>query len=379
MRIAYLTTSFVPSVAANSVQVVEMCSALAELGHEVTLYAVEGPVDAEPFGYYGVPPGFALQRASREVAGGAPRRVGAAAYVARQLRHLWSQPAADLYFARAARLLLGVAARGRPLRYEAHVLPAPGPRRAVQRALFALPNFDRLVCISDALARDYADAFPGVRERIVVAHDAARPLPAVPAALDRQWPGRPGATQVGYVGGIYPGRGVETLVEAAGELPGVDFQIIGGNPAAVAEWHARCALPNVHFWGHVPRAMVPAVYARLDVLTAPFRGSVSVHGGAGDTSRWMSPLKIFEYMSAGRAIVCGDFPVLREVLRDGDNAILLPGEDAAAWTRAIAELDSDPAMRARLGASALADFEAHHTWRSRAEAVIAGVAQRGAQ
>lgn len=366
MRIAYLTTSFVPSRAANSVQVVKMAHALGRRGHDVTLYAAYGDTGIDPMAFYGVGATFELARTVRPAGG----RLGAARYLASQVARLHTAPRADLYYGRAARLLLAAAPLGRPLGYEAHVLPSSAGRRAAQKALFALPNFAGLVCISDALRRDYLAAFPRLDpQRVLVAHDGSDPLD-LPDNAPRTL-GRPGALQVGYVGSIYRGRGIDTLVHLATALPDVDFQVIGGAPDAVDD--ARQDAPsNMHFHGHQPHAELPAFYAQLDVLTAPYRGDrVAVHGGGGDIRRWMSPLKVFEYMSTGRAIVSADIPVLREVLRDGENAMLVPSDDLAAWVDAIAALRDDPRRRAQLGAAALSDFLAHYTWEQRADAIAA--------
>jgi glycosyltransferase involved in cell wall biosynthesis len=56
------------------------------------------------------------------------------------------------------------------------------------------------------------------------------------------------------------------------------------------------------------------------------------------TVRYMSPLKMFEYMAAGRPIVATDFPVVREVLRDGETAILVKPDSAQALREGIAGL-----------------------------------------
>ncbi len=82
---------------------------------------------------------------------------------------------------------------------------------------------------------------------------------------------------------------------------------------------------------------------------------------------------MFEYMAAGRAIVSGDLPVLREVLDDRRNALLCPGGDLAAWTVALRTLAADPALRHRLGSAARADMLGHYSWDARARAVIDGL------
>jgi glycosyltransferase involved in cell wall biosynthesis len=371
MNIALLTTSLIPSVAANSVQVMKMARAMADIGQQVTLYAAEGPIDREPFAFYGVPRTFTLALAERGTSG----KLGAARYLATQTARLWEAPAADLYYGRVARLLLTVAPRRRPLRYEAHVLPPAGPRRAVQRALFAAPNFDRLICISAALADDYAAAFPSLdRDAIIVAHDGADPIDLAATTPLQPWPGRAGAFQLGYVGGVYPGRGIETLVAVARRSPAIDVHIIGGTPEAIAPWVNAGTPPNLHFHGHLPHERLAGAYARLDALAAPYSARVGVHGTAGtgrsDISRWMSPLKVFEYMATGLPILCTDLPVIREVLRDGETALLLGPGDYDAWTRAVGRLAADSALRQKLGAGARRAFEAEHTWTQRARRVI---------
>jgi glycosyltransferase involved in cell wall biosynthesis len=82
----------------------------------------------------------------------------------------------------------------------------------------------------------------------------------------------------------------------------------------------------------------------------------------------MSPLKVFEYMSSGKAIVCADFPVLREVLSD-DNAILVNPEDRDGWVSAIERL-KDRNLREQLGQQAYQDFLEHYTWKKRAAKVL---------
>ena len=86
----------------------------------------------------------------------------------------------------------------------------------------------------------------------------------------------------------------------------------------------------------------------------------------------MSPLKVFEYMSLGRAIVASDLPVLRECLQDGKSALLVDAGDVTAWCRAI-DCMRDPAVRASLGSAARQQFEAKHTWHGRAHQVVANL------
>jgi glycosyltransferase involved in cell wall biosynthesis len=80
---------------------------------------------------------------------------------------------------------------------------------------------------------------------------------------------------------------------------------------------------------------------------------------------------MFEYMAAGKPIVSSDLPVLREVLEDERNSLLVPPLDLAGWARAIRRLEADPGLRDRLGSTARADQIARYTWDQRAASVLA--------
>jgi glycosyltransferase involved in cell wall biosynthesis len=82
-------------------------------------------------------------------------------------------------------------------------------------------------------------------------------------------------------------------------------------------------------------------------------------------------MKLFEYMAAGRAILSGDLPVLREVLNES-NGLLLPTEDVQAWVDGLSGLLADPDRMRSLGKQARLDAAAY-TWEARAARMLAGI------
>jgi glycosyltransferase involved in cell wall biosynthesis len=107
-------------------------------------------------------------------------------------------------------------------------------------------------------------------------------------------------------------------------------------------------------------------------LLAPYQSSVTVPGG-GDVGRWMSPLKIFEYMAAGKAILASDLPVLREILSHGETALLCPPHNIESWIESLNQLQKDPELRALLGNNAKTVFQSQHTWQARAKKVLENI------
>jgi glycosyltransferase involved in cell wall biosynthesis len=366
MRIDYIAGTAFPSRVASAVNVLKMCQAFAGLGHTVTLYARGRQEDAPAvFASYGIAPAFDLVLR-------APQRWPLAKNLLYPLllrRAMAARPPADLLYGRHAYALAAALGRGSaPFAYEAHAMPSRRARQLAERWLFRQPRFALLVAISGALAEDYAASRPGLP--LMVAHDGADPM-ADPDSWIGPWPGRPGRPQLGYVGHLYPGKGMEMVAALAAALPECDLHAVGGTEADLMRWRARCAgQPNLHLHGHVPHARVPAWLARFDLLLAPPAPSVASAAGR-EIGRWMSPLKLFEYMAAGKPILASDIPALREVLRDGETALLLPPGEVAAWAAAARGLVAAPARAAALGARAQAVFLANYTWQARAQRILA--------
>ena len=106
-----------------------------------------------------------------------------------------------------------------------------------------------------------------------------------------------------------------------------------------------------------------------DILLAPYQQNLQIANKGENTSGFMSPLKIFEYMAAKKAIICSDLPVLREVLNDS-NAILVSPLKIQEWIAAIEKL-MDDRIRARFAASAYDDVKKNYTWNKRAHNILA--------
>ena len=175
---------------------------------------------------------------------------------------------------------------------------------------------------------------------------------------------------VGYAGSLKPGKGIERIAALAERLPDVAFEVLGGTPEEVRAWRARCS-PNFRLRGFVPPAEVAPALAACDALLTPYQPRVLVGPKRVDVAPWMSPLKIFEAMANGRPILASDLPAVREVLRDGHNALLAPADDLDAWVDLIRALQRDPSIGRELAARARRDVEQAHNWDQRAQVILA--------
>lgn len=367
MNIAYLSNSAIPSRTANSVHVMKMCQAFADNGNQVRLYARRGPLQSDVSRHYGVEKSFDLCFSDYPAIPGLSHFV----YSRQVARTVRGEPLPDLLYARHIYSLYGLRNSGCALIYEAHSSPANPLQRHMESRLCKHPRLQRFVVISEALRGYYLKLFPHLDpERIQVAHDAADPVDLTAATDGPAWTGRRDAPQIGYTGHLYPGKGMELIAELAPRLPGMDFHVIGGTEADVARWRQDCDSPNLFLHGFVPHGRLNQYYRHLDVLIAPYQARVAAAGSKGNIADWMSPLKLFEYMSAGKPIVCSDLPVLREVLEHDRTALLAPATDPDAWARALNRLAREPDLGESIATAAHQQFLDHHTWQQRAAAVL---------
>jgi len=365
VKIAYLSHSPLLTQVANAIHVMQMCDAFASHGHEVSLYARGRSRRARDlFRAYGLEPGrFKIALLPR----GTLKILGRSTYALMQVVRARVLDSPDLYYARcpasaAFALFFG------DVVLEVHELPRSRLEKRLQRFTLKHPRLRRVVTVSRALLDDLQREHPGLLDRLdcVVAPDGAALRPATMPFSIRRGPGR----QIGYAGALRPGNGIGMIIALAEALPRDTFHVVGGSREDVAAWRARQRSSNIVWYGQHDPACIPAFLASCDVLLAPYEDGPKTWSGQ-DTSRWMSPLKVFEYMAAGRAMVVSDYAVLREVLRE-DFAELAPPGRIDAWLESLHRLE-DPATRARLGERARAELAERYTWNARAATVLAGL------
>jgi glycosyltransferase involved in cell wall biosynthesis len=372
MKIAYLSSAAVPSDSANSLQVMKMCQAFAQEGNEVHLILppADGPEDGDAPGaaariirQYGLTAAFPIHRVKLLPLLG---RRGLAWAEAGEASHL----SPHLIYTRGIDIAWAVAQLGFPVMLEVHQPPSGRIGPLYFRQILGRRNL-RLAVISGALEQILRRTYPGLHGReILILPDAVdgeayRGLPA---------PGRARAKlalpvrkfTAGYAGSLVAGRGVELICELARRLPEINFLMLGGTPEEVRECKERSA-ENVRWLGHVPNRDVPLYQAACDALLMPYQREVTIRG-KGNTAEIMSPMKLYEYMAAGRAILSSDLPALRVMLNE-KNSVLLPPEDAPAWADALEKLRRNADRRKRLALRARADVRPH-TWRNRAKRIL---------
>jgi glycosyltransferase involved in cell wall biosynthesis len=232
------------------------------------------------------------------------------------------------------------------------------PRLAHGTERLVLRRADRIAAVSENAAKTLIAAGADPARVVVVpngvevarfAGAAARPLPFPDDAF-----------VVAFTGLFYPWHGVRHLAEAFVRLhaarPDARLVLVGdGEERALAE-AILAPTGAALLTGMVARDDVPGYLAAADVLVSPHERNDDFIG---------SPIKLWEYMAAGRAIVASRVAQLAGVLRDGETALLVEPSDPAALAGALIRLHDDPDLRTRLGAAAGREAAERHSWDAR--------------
>lgn len=364
-KLIYLSYSAIPSPHANSLQVMEMCNALADAGMDVELYGLKTQIRTPPAQLYDLPENqIRFHRIRMPRVKLISRFLYGISVVWSLLRN--SQKAIiygrDFYTMALLAVLPGIPEF--PLFFEAHQPPQSRLEEALQKLIFKSNAFAGLVTISQALKEAYLQRFPFLKAvQIEVLPDAARPLKNAIETIPNEPP------VLGYIGSLQAGKGMETISKIAALRTDFEFHIVGGSSQQVREWKNKCR-GNVIFYGHQPTAKVQELIRKFDIMLAPYQGSVKVGKKRVDIARWMSPLKIFEYMAAARPMLVSNLPVLKEVLQHESNCLLAAPDSLDDWIRQIDRLRNDDQLRVSLAQQAYSDFTAHYTWQKRAQKLL---------
>jgi glycosyltransferase involved in cell wall biosynthesis len=268
-----------------------------------------------------------------------------------------------------------------PFVFEAHALSADYERecgRSARRVARADARTRRILGGAAGVAAITA----GLRDSLVSRYGFGGPSVVARSGIDlarfpRSWSGgrgaQAGAPRVAYVGRLGAWKAVGALVDAVARIPSARLVLVGAGDDGDAERLRARALAagagdRVELRGRIPHREVAAALADADVAVHALPADLSI--AARDTS----PLKLLEYLAVGVPVVAPDLPSIREIVTDGESAVLFPPGVPGAIEAALRRVLADPALQRRLSDAGRAIAE-RHDWDARAR-ILAGLYEK---
>lgn len=379
MIIIYPVNTTFPSTRANTIQILNTANAVANAGNIVHLIARKGSASEEEiFEYYGVRRSEKLQLHLVPPAKWLTSARGQESLVFKQTIQVLHENRKDskVLFTRDplfARILVNFRTLFRfKLVYEAHTLFSETAKetympiawneqkekRIRKREKFVFSKVDGIVFITSSLRNFVQQRFP-IQQPSAVIHDGAN-VPDAPSAEKK-----PGV--LCYSGQFYWWKGMSTLMESMRWVEGGTLRLYGGGYSTVHDDLAlmqkvidQHGLQNkIEFQGFLPPSKIPAALAECSIGILPLpRNVIANHCN--------SPLKLFDYMAQGLAVVSSDLLTIREIIEHGRNGHLVPAGDPRALAGGIHRLLSDEAYRQSLVQSAFETVR-NYSWQQRGQ------------
>lgn len=389
VHICYIAGTKIPSLKANSIQVMKMCQAMVELHHHVTLIIPDFISDPTKlpvsiWQHYGIQGNFPIKTLNppliRKPYHSIPKpfRVNIFSW---QAVSLSQRLQADVIYTRYLPVAVLSSAKGIPTIYELHEMP----NRINSIYLYVLiksPGFKHFVVITEGLKQELIEKHPAIfkNEKIILAPDGVdierfADLPTDVRLAQRKI----GLEDVsglvaGYVGHFYKGKGTDFLIELAKCCPNITFLMVGGEPEDVNFYLERLRqddITNVHLTGFVPNSVVPMYLAACNILLLPNQLAKDNSVMAKNFSSWTSPMKLFEYMATGKPIAVSNLAVLREVVNDKNSILCTPG-DLQEWKNILVEMTNNKDIYQARAMQAQIDV-LQYTWHNRVRKCLTGL------
>lgn len=237
--------------------------------------------------------------------------------------------------------------------------------RAKQLLRYNLKIADRVICVSEPAKRHLMTNWNVPMEKIEILPNAVdihrfRPDPSLRAAT-RASLRLEANPLILFVGSFYPWHDVATLLKAFAAVLAAhrEARLIlvgeGTEREKMMRYAADLQIEDaVKFTGFIPHEQVSNMVNAADIAVVPVPKM--------EQEMWLSPMKLFEYMASGKAIVASAMGQIANVIRDGQNGLLVPAGDVQALTDALRKLIEDAELRERLGAQAREDAMREYSW-----------------
>jgi glycosyltransferase involved in cell wall biosynthesis len=246
---------------------------------------------------------------------------------------------------------------GKPLRGLSRV-------HALRAAQFCYRTAAKIICVSDVAKEMLVNLRNVPREKIAVLPNAADVHISVSKERIRNIRSHLGLEDnptVVFVGNFYRWHDTAIIVEAFKEVvhnvPDARLVFIGDGemrPATETRVSQLGIADYVRFTGRVKHRQIADYISACDVAVAAFPPM--------EIPFWGSPMKIFEYMAAGKAIVASRVSQISEIIRDGYNGVLVEPGQVKDLAKAIVMLLCDPVKREWLGQNARREAVERYSW-----------------
>ena len=338
MKICYLSNSAIPSSMASSIQIVKMCEAFTSLNNEVTLITtnvLKTKINLNE--YYNIKSKFSFIRMKKfDIF---PLGINYYLFsISSILESLKYRP--DIYITRNFfTCFLLVLLRKKTVMELHHDLEIESRivRFLVKKFKFLNSKFlKKIVAITNGVKEEYVKKNFIDEKKIMVLASGSSIKKTFKFSNNKKF------FNIGYFGSLYKSRGLNLIKELA-KVDKKNQYYLYGDFKKMSNFKYKNINKNLHIQDYIPYKDIPNSLSKMDILLMPYTSSITVAGNVGDITKFTSPLKLFDYLTVGKIIICSDFKVLKEAIKDKQNAIFVKNfKNVFSWKNEIDKLINQP-------------------------------------
>ena len=335
MKICYLSNSAIPSDYASSIQIVKMCEAFTSLGNKVQLVTRGGGKNQSVFKYYDVNFKFTIKflKNFKTFPLGIKYYLFSIVSIYESLKF---KP--EIYITRNFFTCFLLTLLKKKVILELHD-SLDSESRIVK---FLIKNFKylnsnhikKIIAITHEVKNIYKNKYLVSEDKILVLASGSSLKKNFIFKNYKQH------FKIGYFGALNASRGLNIIKDLAKIDKGNKYYLYG-NIKKLKNQKKYRFIKNLYLHDYVPYKEISKALSKMDILLMPYASSTPVVGIGNPNFK--SPLKLFDYLSAGKIIICSDLEILRESIKDKKNAIFIRNfTNIYSWKNEIHKLKNQP-------------------------------------
>ena len=359
--------SDIPSKNANGLQIIQMCSAFSEIGHKVKLVTpnFDTPINMSIKNYYGIKNKFKLIRIGKKI-----KLLSRIDNIILPFKlSLYSvKNKSDLIITRNLVISFFLIIFRTKHILEIHDdLVIGGKKISWIFKEFKLLNsakIKKIVFITKCLYNFIACKYNYKKNNFDILPDSSSIKTNNKKIIAKK------KLKIGYFGSIYKSRGIEIVIKLSKLNIKNDYFIFGGTNNEIDILKTKYRTKNLKFYKQIPYSKIGNEINKMDIVLMPYTNKVTSTGDIGNIINFMSPMKMFDYLSSGKLIISSDLPVLREILKNNYNAILIKNYvNISEWRKHIDNYNFNISKIIIMQKNAQ-NLMKNLTWKNRAKKII---------
>ena len=330
MKICYISNSASPSKNASSLQTAKMCEYISKSGHEVKLILPDTGIKKNFFKFYNIRNKFEVLR----LRSFKKFPVGIFYYLYSFSAIFNSKPKEqNLYITRNffTSLILSILKKKHILEIHDDILIEGRIVQFLIRyiKILNLRPIVKIITTTNTLKKKYL-SYGVKKNKIYTLHNASSLSTKFYISKKKKF------LRIGYFGSVFKSRGTEMIIKLSILDKKNKYFIYGGSDKDVKNIQKSVKNKNIYVHSYLPYSKVGKALKKIDVCILPYTSKITVSGNVGDISKFTSPLKVFDFMKMGKLIISSNLSVLREILIDKKNCILIKKfDDEKQWMTTI--------------------------------------------